>query len=55
MMQNWILKKLLKLLLLTIDLKDVSGCFDWIVSCYTETSTGFEISLRMLKKGRRIK
>jgi len=32
------------------DLKDVSGCFDWIVSCYTETSTGFKISLEDVKK-----
>ena len=32
------------------DLQDITGSFDWIVSCYTETSKGFKISIENLKK-----
>ena len=31
------------------NLKDVNEKFDWIVSCYTETSRGFKISIEELK------
>ena len=32
------------------DLDSVSGKFDWIFSCYTETSRGYKISIKKLKK-----
>ena len=32
------------------DLENISGSFDWIVSCYTETSRAFKISLEYIKK-----
>ena len=32
------------------NLDTISGDFDWIVSCYTETSRGFKISIKYLKK-----
>ncbi len=31
-------------------LNDINEKFDWIVSCYTETSRGFKISIKELKK-----
>ncbi len=32
------------------DLENISDKFDWIVSCYTETSRGFKISIEYLRK-----
>ena len=32
------------------DLGNLRGSYDWIVSCYTETSKGFKISLEFLKQ-----
>tara|TARA_A100001388_G_scaffold230669_1_gene182763 strand:+ start:68 stop:1072 length:1005 start_codon:yes stop_codon:yes gene_type:complete len=32
------------------DLENINGRYDWIISCYTETSKGFKISLKLLRK-----